>query len=635
MPKDSPPSAPPPSLFPAALALESAGGRGPMAWAERLLPLVRTVRDYRLAQLRPDFVAGLTTALFTVPQAMAYALIAGFSPAGGIATAVVASIFGAAFGSSEFLINGPTNAISVMLAAHAVLFAASGDPVQAIVLLTLMIGAVQLLAGALQVGAFTRFVSEPVLMGFTAGAGVYIVINQLPSFLGIEKSAITPDLWGWTPTHSALFDLLRLLRSLDGIQLETLGLALLTFAIVRALQRLERRLQRRLPATFLAVIASTAVVWLCGWDSAASGAHVKLVRDIEPLTRQLPKLRVPAWDVSQLRSLVGPALAIGLMGSVEAIAIGKTLAARAGHPFNASRQLLGEGFCNLAAGLVGGFASSGSFSRTAVNYEAGAVTRISCILSGLLALLIVVVFAPQANIIPIAALAGTLVHVGLKLVDVSRLKAVFETTTADRVTLICTFGAVLLAEHLENALFLGIAVSVYYALRRAEGFKLRVLKEAPDGTLHEVSELGPRQATAAGLPFGATSADARGEVAVLNLQGELFFAAAEELQAELMRLLETARFLVLRVQEAYNLDSTTATAIVHVAERARSRGGRLLLCGVRPGMHGTLARAGLLATIGEDAIFPADRELLGSTRRALAYAHQLARAERPPEAFNI
>ena len=620
MSKDSPPNSAPPSLFPSPLALERAAGRPAAALSERLLPLVRTLRDYRLAKLRPDFVAGLTTALFTVPQAMAYALIAGFSPAGGIATAVVASIFGAAFGSSEFLINGPTNAISVMLAAHAVLFAANGDPVQSIVLLTLLIGAVQLLAGALSVGAVTRFVSEPVLVGFTAGAGVYIVINQLPSFLGIAKGAIARELWGWEPTRCALFDLLRLLRSLDAVHHKTLALAVLTFCIVRLLQRWERRLRRRVPATFMAVLAATLVVWLCGWDRPEAGAHIKLVRDIEPLARQLPKLRLPEFQFGELRGLAGAAFAIGLMGSVEAIAIGKLLAARAGHPFNASRQLIGEGFCNIAAGLVGGFASSGSFSRTAVNYEAGAVTRVSCILSGVLALLIVLAFAPQANIIPIAALAGTLVHVGLKLIDVARLKAVFDTTTGDRVVLIVTFAAVLFSEHLENALFLGIAVSVYYALRRAEGFKLRVLKEAPDGSLREVPELDPKQA---------------GEVSVLNLQGELFFAAAEELQAELLRLLETARFIVLRVQEAYNLDVTTATAIVHVAERARRSGGRLLLCGVRPGMYGTLERAGLLAKIGEDAIFPADRELLGSTRRALAYAHQLARSGRSPEAFGI
>jgi sulfate permease, SulP family len=156
------------------------------------------------------------------------------------------------------------------------------------------------------------------------------------------------------------------------------------------------------------------------------------VRDIEPLTRHLPTFVVPQVAFARIQELLGPALAIALMGSVEAIAIGKSLAARAQHPFDASRQLIGEGLCNLAAGFSGGFASSGSFSRTAVNYEAGAVTRVSCILSGVLTLLIVMAFAPAANLIPIAALAGTLVHVGIKLVDVARLRGLFGATNISK-----------------------------------------------------------------------------------------------------------------------------------------------------------------------------------------------------------
>ncbi|MFT3925455.1 MAG: SulP family inorganic anion transporter [Myxococcales bacterium] len=569
-----------------------------------------TVRSYAGEKARRDLIAGLTVALFAVPQAMAYALIAGFPPASGIATAVAASILGAAFGSSEFLINGPTNAISVMLAANAALFAAQGDAIRAVVLLTFLIGAVQLGAGLLRIGTFTRFVSEPVLTGFTAGAGVYIVINQLPAFLGISKSAIVRDLWGLTPPHSAFFDLLLLGRSLNKVHYATTALALLTFATVRLLQYFEPRIGRRLPGPFVAVVLTTLIVWLLGLDHDGGFDRVKVVRDIEPLTRHVPTLVWPKIDFPTVRSLVGPALAIGLMGSVEAIAIGKTLANRAGHPFDASRQLLGEAFCNLGAAFVGGFASSGSFSRTAVNYEAGAMTRVSCIFSGVLVLVLVILFAPQANVIPIAALAGTLVHIGLKLVDVVRLKLVFGTTEGDRVVLLTTFLGVLFAEHLENALFVGIAVSIYYALRRAEGFKLRVLREGSDGSLSEFAE-----------------ADAEERViAVLNLQGELFFAAAEELQNELLRMLETGpRVIVLRMQEAYNLDATTAHALALVADRARKQGGRLILCGLRPGMYGTFERAGLVPVIGDDALFKAEREILASTRHAMEYAHKLAR----------
>lgn len=580
--------------------------------AERLLPLVGTVRRYELAQLRPDFVAGLTTALFAVPQAMAYALIAGFPPASGIATAAVASVFGAAFGSSEFLINGPTNALSVMLAANAALFAAQGDPVRSVVFLTLLVGLVQLIAGFLRVGSLTRFVSEPVLTGFTAGAGVYIVINQLPAFLGVDKAAIRPDLWGYVPPHGALFDLARLLRSLDGVHVVTAALSLLTLATVRVLQRMESRVGRRLPAPFVAVVLTTLVVWLLGLDQPGSPERVRVVRDIEPLTRHMSAYLdfTFDFDLVHVSALIGPAIAIAFMGSVEAIAIGKMLAARASHRFDAGRQLIGEAVCNLGAALVGGFASSGSFSRTAVNYETGAVTRMSCIFSGALVMVLVLLFAPQSNVIPIAALAGTLVHIGLKLVDVVRLRLVFGTTAGDRIVLLTTFACVLLAEHLENALLVGVAMSIYYALRRAEGFKLRELEEGADGSLREASPSNPEQ---------------RRGVLMLNLQGELYFAAAEELQSELSRALERARVIVLRVQEAYNMDATTAQAIASVAEHAQRRGGRLLLCGVRPGMYGTFERAGLLPRIGTDALFPAEHELLASTHKALRYADQLIR----------
>ena len=580
--------------------------------AERIFPLLTTLRGYQRSDFRHDFVAGLTTALFTIPQGMAYALIAGFPPSAGLATAVAASILGAAFGSSEVLINGPTNAISVMIAGNAALFATQGDPVQAVILLTLMIGVVQTLAGLLRVGTMTRFVSESVLTGFTAGAGVYIVVNQLPAFLGVSRGEVAATLWGWTPTKCAIFDFVRLSRSLHHIHWPTVALAAGTFFAVRGLQRLQPSIGRRVPAPFAAVVIVSVLAWLLGLTEDGTPHRVHLVRDIEPLTRSLPWPRLPSFDVPSFRALAQPAFAIGLMGAVEAVAIGKSLATRMGHRFDASRQLVGEGLCNVGAAMVGGFAASGSFSRSMVNFEAGATTRMSCIMSGGLVLVIVLLFGPQANEIPTAALAGTLVHIGLKLVDVGRLKGVFDSTPGDRMVLLVTFCAVLFAEHLENALFIGIGTSIYYALRRAEGFKLRVLVVGEDGVLREEPDIDPKDT---------------GDVTVLNLQGELYFAAAEELSAELTRQLDgNTRFLVLRVQEAFNADATTVEAIASVAEKARQRGGRLILCGVRKGMYGVFERAGLLEKIGQDSIFEAQRDLLLSTRRAIAYARGLSAA---------
>ncbi len=566
---------------------------------------------YGPATFRADFIAGITVALFTIPQAMAYALIAGFPPAVGILTAVVASIAGAVFGSSEFLVNGPTNAIAVMLAANAALFATHGDPVSTIVLLTVMIGVIQTVAAFLRAGGLTRLVSEPVLTGFTAGAGVYIVINQLPALLGIARSALPEGLFGADLPHNALFDLVRTGSALPVTNGVSLGVGLLTVVLVRGIQALEPRLGKRLPAPFLAIAAVTLGAYAFGLGEADQGdAKIRLVRDIEPLTRTLPPIVWPTATLPQVESLLTTALAIATLGAVEAIAIGKVLAARAGHPFDASRQLLGEGVCNLAAGLVGGFASSGSFSRTAVNYESGAVTRLSVIYSGVLVLALVLLGAPLANYIPIAALAGTLVHIGLKLVDVSRIRAMVASTSADRLVFFTTFGAVLAVSHLEWALFLGVAVAIYQALRRAGSFKLTVLEERPDGSFLERPGVHPREV---------------GQIALLNLQGEMFFAGAETLEHRLCEMLDfNTSFLVVRVHEAYNLDATMADAIANVARVARARGGRLVLCGVQAGMYGTMERARVLDVIGRDNVFLHEDALLASTRRALAWTHGLA-----------
>ena len=209
-------------------------GVGLSARLNSWFPLVGITRAYTALTLRRDLLAGLTVALFTIPQAMAYALIAGFPPAAGIATAVVASILGAAFGSSEFLINGPTNAICVMLASNAAILASNGDPRQAVILLTLMIGVMQCLAALFRMGAFTRFVSEPVLTGFTAGAGIYIAVNQLPSALGIAKADVSKTIAGWEPPSNALFDLIRTLLSSSHTQATTVAVAFGTFALVRS-----------------------------------------------------------------------------------------------------------------------------------------------------------------------------------------------------------------------------------------------------------------------------------------------------------------------------------------------------------------------------------------------------------------
>jgi SulP family sulfate permease len=430
--------------------------------------------------------------------------------------------------------------------------------------------------------------------------------------LGLEKKDLVPlQLAGWTPPHNVVFDFVTTLSNVGRTNIVALTAGLATLFLVRGVQWAEPRLKRRIPGPFVAVAVISITAWLLGLGEPSQGAlKLKLVRDIEPVARKLPALVTPELRWDHIQALIGPALAIGLLGAVEAIAIGKVLATKVGHTFNASRQLVGEGLCNIGAAAIGGFASSGSFTRSAVNFDSGAVTRLSCIFSGILVLVIVLAFGPAANYIPIAVLAGTLIHIGLKLVNVAQMRMMIQATISDRIVLLTTFISVLFARHLEYALFLGIGVSLFQALRRAEGFKIALLQEDGQGNLIE-------------LPLMSTHQP--GEVVALDLQGEMFFAAAEVLEHRLKRMIRHGnRFMVLRLTQAYNMDATTAEALAHVAKEARAHRGRLILAGVRPGMYGTLERAGLVQQMGPESIFQLEPLVLSSTLKALAYAHQLA-----------
>jgi len=591
------------------LATESTPGK--ISW----FPIAADLRRYSLDTGRHDLVAGLTVALFAIPQAMAYALIAGFPPSAGIVGAAVAAILGSIFGSSAFLISGPTNAISVMLAANAVTFAVYGDPLLVAVTVTMMIGVVQFGAAFFKLGRFTRFVSEPVLTGFTAGAGIYIAVNQLPSVLGVARNEIVRDVWGLTLPHNCLFDFFAILLTLEKTNRVALMVGASTFFLVRGLQRLEPHIQRRLPAPFLAVLTVTLGAWLLKLGEPERGAlKLKLVKDIEPIARRLPDLVLPSVSLDEIQSLIGAVIAIAILGAVEAIAISKILADKAGHRFDANQELMGQGLCNIGVSLVGGFASSGSFTRSAVNYDSGAATRVSGVLSGILVMGIVVLFAPAANYIPTAVLAGTLIHIGLKLVDVGRMRLHFATTHADRWVLLTTFGGVLLVSHLEVALFLGIALAIGLALKRAEGFKMSQLVETDNAFTLEEIPLTDK-------PCGV--------VAVIDLKGEMFFAAAEEFEHRLRFVLEgETRFVVLRVAQALNMDVTCVESLVKIAKLTQSLGGQLILSGVRPGMYGTFVRAGLVKRLGEENVFAHDGVVLGGTLRAFRRAKALAEAHR-------
>ncbi len=573
------------------------------------IPIVQTLRSYHRGQLRGDLVAALTVALFAIPQSMAYALVAGVPPVHGLYAAIVACVLGAAFGSSNFLIDGPTNAISVMLAANLGLLAGGSDPVAVMLAITVITGAIQIAVGALKLGSITRFVSMPVLHGFTAGAGVYIVAGQLPAMFGFPSKPPPIVIGDITLQSTCVTKIMGTVLNIGETNLVALGLALGTFATIRSIRWHEKRSGRRLPATLIGIAAATVACELLGLSGPGMGeAKVKIVSDIQEITRSLPALHIPDFMSVAPQRLLGPAAGIAVLGSIEAIAIARTLADRSGQDFDPNQQLVGEGVANVGTGLFGGLTSSGSFTRSAVNYEAGATTRLAGVMCGVLVAVLLLAFAPLANKIPIAALAGSLLHVAIILVDPHKIKTAWVTTRADRWGLLVTFGLVLLLSHLEQALLVGIAVSLGIVARRAERFELHRLELGDDGELHESDWDG--------LQPGE-------QVVALDVRGELFFAAVDKFEAQLRHLTTgDVRFLILRLRNARNLDTTICEGIERLVQAMKSNGGQIVFSGVPKGTEGTLRRSGVIDHLGEQSLFPTEGRVYRSTRHAIEWAHE-------------
>ncbi|MGL4555330.1 MAG: SulP family inorganic anion transporter, partial [Gemmataceae bacterium] len=474
-----------------------------------------------LSALRADLIAGLTVAAVAVPQAMAYALIAGVEPRHGLYTAVVMTAVASVLGSSAHLINGPTNAISLVVLG-AVAGLAPGGPAayhQAVFALTVLVGLFQVLIYFLKLGDLTRYVSESVILGFMLGAGFLVAVSQVPNLLGLRLAG--------EGEHALLW---RLGQTLAGGTPRPLADALGVGAAAAAvlLKALGRRAGFPVPDMLMALIAASAAAQALGWSEP-------------PLTvpAGLPGFAVPAFAPAWLRPLAGSAAAIALLGLLEALAIAKSIAARTREPLDYNRQCLAEGLANLAGGFFQCMPGSGSLTRSAINFQAGAVTRWSGVASAAAVAACLLLFADLARFVPRPALAGLLVVTAWRLVDWGRLRYSLRATGYDRVLV---FGTALAAVFvsIEFSILIGVFLSFVLFVPRASRMLVTEFVVAPGRVIRERQPGDP----------------ACDRLAILGLEGEFFFGAAPELTAIFDRLRgrEGLGVIVLRLKRARNPD---------------------------------------------------------------------------------
>src|ERR1700733_532747 len=499
--------------------------------------------NYSWGNTRNDLLAGVTVAAISLPQAMAYALIAGVDPRFGLYSAIVVTFVASMFGSSSHLINGPTNAISL------VVFSALGyfnpdarlDAYQAMFLLGIMIGCIQILIAIFKLGDLTRYISESVVIGFMAGAGTLVGITQLGNLTGLHDRG--------TGQQHVLY---RIWLTLNGghVNPRALGIGVGTIVLVILLRQLARKY--RLPQfdMLMALIAAALVAAALGWSKPAlDGATVISV--VGSVPRNLPMPHIPQIQFWWVKQLSGSALAIAFLGLLEALAIAKSIANTTRQPLDYNRQCLAEGLANLTGGFFQCLPGSGSLTRSAINFQAGAVSRVSGVFAAGTVALVVIALAPFARYIPKSALAGLLLVTAVRLVDWKRLSYAMRASRYDAgLVLITAFAAVFIS--VEFSILIGVALSIVLFVPRASRLKVSELVVTGEGVVRER------------LPEDLPPAD----LIIHDLEGQLFFGAAPELDRfldELKQRLEadSVRFVVLRLKRTRNPDMVCLDRFEH------------------------------------------------------------------------
>ena len=544
------------------------------ATLRRLLPFMRWWPRVDKTTFRADAWAGLTNAIVVLPQGVAFALIAGLPPEYGLYTAIVPAIIAALFGSSWQMISGPTLALSIVVYSTLTPLAEPGTAhfVSLALTLTLLTGIYQTAFGMARLGTLVNFVSPAVITGFTAGAAILVVTSQLRTVLGIDipRGGNFLGVWAHALTH------------LDQTQPRVLLIALVSLGVAVGV----RLLRPHWPYLVMAMLAGALAGYLV--DAAAHGVPV-----IGPLPSALPAVSVPSFDLGTIRDLAPQAFALALLGLIEAVSIGRALAMRSHQRIDGNQEFVGQGLSNLIGAFTSCYPSSGSFTRSGINLEAGARTPLSAIFSALFLVLILAAVASWARWLPTAAMGGMILLVAWNLIDRHHIREILRASRQDSAVLLVTFFATLFLD-LAFAILAGVLLSLFLFLNRAAHPAVFSLAPDPSHPKRRFTNLMRKPLTE--CP----------QIKIIRIDGPLFFGSVQPIGETLERLGEgsDARDHLLIVGSGINyIDSAGAQMLVSEATLWAARGGSLNICALRMEPRGFLEKSGYADEFGRENFF--------------------------------
>jgi len=552
-----------------------------------IFPFLRWFRFINKNTLKADLIAGLTGAVIVLPQGVAFATIAGLPPQYGLYTAMVTPIIAALFGSSYHLVSGPTTAISIVIFSTISNHAVPGSPefISMALTLTFLAGVYQFAFGIGRLGSLVNFVSHTVVIGFTAGAAILIATSQMKHITGITIPKGETFLHTWIDIFA---DIGSINPYLIGIALVTLFTALLV-----------KKFLPQIPNLLIGMVVGAFLAYYL----KGSTDSIKLVGEIPA---QLPPLSSPNFSIETIKSLAPEAFAVALLGLIEAVSISRAVASKSNQRIDANQEFIGQGLSNMVGSFFSSYAGSGSFTRSGINYEAGAKTPLSAIFAALLLMLIVLLIAPLTAYLPVAAMGGVILLVAYNLVDFHHIKQVLTMSKSETAILLTTFFATLFLE-LEFAIYLGVILSLVFFLAKTSTPHIPTLSvdlESEHRKFINIEKKPLKQCP---------------QIKIIRIDMSVYFGSINYIQNRIARIVDNERIKhILIVSSGINfIDLAGAEALVIENKRVKELGGGLYFVGLKASVYEFAAKTCFIQNIGGDHFFDSKKEAIQSIYKKL------------------
>ena len=539
--------------------------------------------------LKDDLIAGITGTIIVIPQAVAFAMIAGLPPIYGFYTAMITPIIAALFGSSYHLISGPTTAISIVVYSTLIKFVNPETDLEGFVslalVLTFLAGFFQFVMGLLRMGKLVNFVSHSVIIGFTAGAGILIAFKQLKHVFGIK-----------VPQGSSIVETLSYIGSHISetnwyVFIVAFGTLLIAIIIKLFIKPISRYYM------LIAMVLGSVIAVLLGGD-------LNGIETVGKIPSNLPPFRVPDFNYNNVKLLSSGAMVLALLGLIEAVAIGRSIALHTHQKIDGNQEFIGQGLSNMIASFFSSYAGSGSFTRSGVNHQAGAKTPMSAIFASIFLMVVLLLFAKYASFLPKAAMGGIILLVGYNLIDFHHIKQVYKSSGRELIVLFITLFGTLFFD-LEFALFAGILTSFFFYMERTSKPNIAVLGADRNGRLINVIR-----------DDGALECS---NLKIVRIDGSLYFGSIEKISDYFSKIYNENKIqhMLIAADGINFIDLAAAEWLTNEIKKWQKNRGGIYFAGLKLVSQDVLQKGGFVDKMGNNIFYKDKKTAIAEIHKKL------------------